>query len=85
MLHSYSRAVMQVLLHASTRNRRFTVLVTEARPGCTGFKTARLLREHGIPVEVILDVAVGHYIRKASMVLVGAEGIVESGGLINQV
>lgn len=34
---------------------------------------------------MILDAAVGHYIEKVDMVLVGAEGVVENGGIINQI
>ena len=34
---------------------------------------------------MILDAAVGYIIEKVDMVLVGAEGVVESGGIINQV
>lgn len=76
---------MVLLLRAASINRRFRVLVTEARPTSRGFKAAALLRQHGIPVTVILDAAVGYYMERVDMVLVGAEGVVESGGIINQV
>lgn len=85
LLHSYSRAVVSLLLKANSKHRRFQVIVTEARPNCRGIPAAKLLNEHGIPATVILDSAVGHYISKVDMVLVGAEGVVESGGIINQV
>lgn len=49
------------------------------------FKAASVLRTAGIPASVILDAAVGYYISKVDMVLVGAEGVVENGGIINQV
>lgn len=39
----------------------------------------------GIPVTVVLDSAVGYIMGKVDFVLVGAEGVVENGGLINQV
>ncbi len=38
-----------------------------------------------IPAQMILDAAVGYFIEKVDMVLVGAEGVVENGGLINQI
>lgn len=85
LMHSYSRAVISLLLKANSMHRRFQVIVTEARPNCRGIPAARLLNDHGIPTTVILDSAVGHYINKVDMVLVGAEGVVESGGVINQV
>lgn len=34
---------------------------------------------------MILDAAVGHIIGKVDLVLVGAEGVVESGGIVNKV
>ena len=66
-------------------NRRFRVLVTEAKPTLKGFKAVKVLREFAIPAEVILDAAIGHYMQTVDLVLVGAEGIVENGGLINQI
>ena len=36
MIHSFSRVVMMLLLKAAEKNRRFKVLVTEARPACRG-------------------------------------------------
>lgn len=85
MIHSYSRVVMMLLLKAAAINRRFKVIVTEARPTSRGYQAAQMLRKHGVPATVILDAAVGYYIEKVDMVLVGAEGVVENGGIINQV
>lgn len=48
-------------------------------------RACELLRPAGIPCHLVLDCAVGYYIQKMDMVLVGAEGVVENGGLINQV
>lgn len=39
----------------------------------------------GIPATIILDTAVGYVIDKVDAVFVGAEGVVENGGLINAV
>ena len=48
-------------------------------------RSAKTLRKSGIPAIVILDTAVGYVIGKVDAVFVGAEGVVESGGLINAV
>jgi translation initiation factor eIF-2B subunit alpha len=48
-------------------------------------KAAGVLRNAGIPTKIILDSAVGYVMGKVDMVLVGAEGVVENGGLVNQV
>jgi translation initiation factor eIF-2B subunit alpha len=77
---------MQILIVAAEQhNKRFTVFATESRPSNTGYKAAEMLKRHGIPVNVILDSAVGYMIEKVDMVLVGAEGVVENGGLINTI
>jgi translation initiation factor eIF-2B subunit alpha len=44
-----------------------------------------LLEEENIPCTVILDSAVGYVMEQVDMVMVGAEGVVESGGIINKV
>ncbi len=36
MIHSYSRVVMMLLIKAAQMNRRFRVIVTEARPTSRG-------------------------------------------------
>jgi len=43
------------------------------------------LREADIPVEVIVDNAVGYVIHNVDKILVGAEGVAESGGIINHI
>ncbi|KAG5460138.1 MAG: hypothetical protein BJ554DRAFT_7851 [Olpidium bornovanus] len=48
-------------------------------------KAARLLSKFNIPVTVIIDTAVAYFMDKVDMVLVGAEGVVENGGLINHI
>ena len=49
------------------------------------YQTHKELTESGIPTTVILDAAVGYVMEKVDMVLCGAEGVVESGGIINKV
>jgi translation initiation factor eIF-2B subunit alpha len=45
---------------------------------------ARALEDLKIPVTVVLDSGVGYVMERVDMVLVGAEGVVESGGVINK-
>ena len=45
----------------------------------------RDLESCGIPCTVILDSAVGYIMGQVDCVMVGAEGVVESGGIINKV
>jgi translation initiation factor eIF-2B subunit alpha len=43
------------------------------------------LEKEGIECTLILDTAIGYIMESIDMVLVGAEGVVESGGIINRV
>ncbi|KAJ9479663.1 Translation initiation factor eIF-2B subunit alpha [Pseudozyma hubeiensis] len=86
LTHSYSRVVMQVLKTAALQQRkRISVYVTESRPQGLGLKTYAQLMKVGIPCTVILDSAVAYTMPKVDLVLTGAEGVVESGGILNAV
>ncbi|NWI95248.1 EI2BA factor, partial [Pitta sordida] len=97
LTHAYSRVVLRVLEAAVESKKRFSVYVTESQPDQAGQvpvnlgfvfsqqKMARALRNLNIPVTVILDAAVGYIMEKVDLVLVGAEGVVESGGIINKI
>lgn len=86
MVHGYSRVVCQALLFAAvTQKKRIQVYVTESRPFGLGLKTHAVLSEASIECLVILDSAVSYTMRKVDLVLCGAEGVCESGGLVNYV
>ncbi|XP_073696962.1 translation initiation factor eIF2B subunit alpha [Garra rufa] len=85
LTHSSSRVVLKVLENAAADNKRFTVYVTESQPDSAGELMAQKLRELNIPVTVVLDAAVGYIMEKVDLVIVGAEGVVESGGVINKI
>ncbi|KAI8999963.1 hypothetical protein BC832DRAFT_153347 [Gaertneriomyces semiglobifer] len=85
LVHSFSRAVMLLLQKAAKCDRRLRVFVTESRPSDAGQKAVRELRSQQVAAELILDSAVGSIINRVDMVLVGAEGVVQNGGIINQI
>ncbi|XP_062574707.1 translation initiation factor eIF-2B subunit alpha-like [Saccostrea cucullata] len=85
LTHSKSRVVLQVLKEAQQCNKRFHVYVTESLPNKSGVDTYNELQKMEIPATLILDAAVGYVMEKVDMVLVGAEGVVESGGIINKI
>lgn len=85
LTHSYSRVVMQILLAAHKRRRGIRVYVTEARPSGLGLKTHARLVEAGVATIVITDSAAAALGEKIDFVLVGAEGVCESGGVLNAV
>lgn len=86
MVHCHSRAVMSLLLRTAKKGIEFKVLVTEAKPTMKGRTTVEVLRHAGIRESfLILDAAISYYMEQVDLCLVGAEGVVESGGIINQV
>ncbi|ORY16775.1 hypothetical protein BCR34DRAFT_475965 [Clohesyomyces aquaticus] len=49
-----------------------------------GLQTVADLRAHNVPVATIPDAAVAYSLGKVDMVIVGAEGVVENGGIISR-
>lgn len=84
LVHGYSRVVVMLLKRAAATGMHFNVYCTEGRPDSTGITAARVLKDLSIPVTVILDSAAAFILERCSMVLVGAEGVVENGGIINK-
>ncbi|TMW65526.1 hypothetical protein Poli38472_008168 [Pythium oligandrum] len=84
MTHGISRVVIALLLEAA-KTKHFSVYITEGRSNDAGAQTAEKLAEAGIPTTVILDAAVGYYMEQVDMVIVGAEGVVENGGIVNSI
>jgi translation initiation factor eIF-2B subunit alpha len=85
LTHGYSRVVQAVLVHAAQAGKNFSVLVTEGRPNSDGYHAAAELVKAGIPVTLILDSAVAYSMDQVDLVLIGAEGVAESGGIINKI
>lgn len=83
-LHGHSRCVVGLLRKAAQEaSRRFTAIVTETRPSLLGLRTARELRAAGIPVAVVDDNAMAYALKKARLVLIGAEGVFGDGSILN--
>jgi translation initiation factor eIF-2B subunit alpha len=60
-----------------------TFLISRLLPN--SLKTHQILTAHSIPCTVILDSAVAYVLPRVSLVLVGTEAVVESGGLVSSV
>ncbi|KAL6749977.1 eukaryotic initiation factor [Haematococcus lacustris] len=82
--HGYSRVVLALLSRAVNQGTHFRVMCTEGRPDGTGLRMADALAKMGIPTTIILDSAVAYALERVDMVLVGAEAVVENGGIINK-
>jgi len=85
LTHSSSRCVLNVLKEARDKNKHLTIYITESMPDKQGWKMKKNLEDLGIQSTVILDSAVGYIMERVDLILVGAEAVVESGGIINKI
>lgn len=85
MIHGYNRTVANILINAASHNRRLCVYITEGRPVSTGSQTLKLLEEANITTKLIPDTTVAYIMNDIDLVLVGAEAVVENGGILNTV
>uniref|UniRef100_A0A915PSE5 Translation initiation factor eIF2B subunit alpha n=1 Tax=Setaria digitata TaxID=48799 RepID=A0A915PSE5_9BILA len=85
LTHSYSKVVLEVLLHAKRDGVDAHVFVTESRPDESGNITVKALKDAGIQSTLILDSGVGYLMETIDLVMVGAEGVMETGGIINKI
>ncbi|KAF5305506.1 hypothetical protein FQA39_LY01597 [Lamprigera yunnana] len=85
LTHSKSRVVLHTLTEAAKQNRNFEVFVTKSAPDDSGIHMFNALKALHIPCTLILDCAVGYVMEEVDFVMVGAEAVVESGGIVNKI
>ncbi|KAH1066324.1 hypothetical protein J1N35_031311 [Gossypium stocksii] len=83
LVHGFSRVVLEVLKTAAENKKHFRVLCTEGRPDRTGLRFSNELAKLDVAVKLLIDSAVAYTMDEVDMVLFGADGVVESGGIIN--
>jgi len=89
--HCHSSHVVDVLIEAKKRGKKFEVYNTETRPLYQGRKTARDLAKAGIKVTMIADLEAGDVltdrgeINKVDVMLIGADAVLRNGDVINKV
>lgn len=84
LTHGWSSVVSSLLIQAA-EDTHFEMIVLEGRPDASGAKAAKNLARAGIPTTVVLDSAMAYVMERVDLVIVGAEGVVENGGIINKV
>lgn len=62
---------------------RYMFTNAEGRPDRTGLRLSNELAKLDVPVKLLIDSAVAYSMDEVDMVIVGADGVVESGGIIN--
>lgn len=85
LMHSRSMTVLACLKNANKDNKNIFVYVTESRPDSSGRQMCDLLTKAGIGNQLVMDASIGIYLEKVDMVMVGAEGVCSSGGILNKV
>ncbi|XP_076252931.1 eukaryotic translation initiation factor 2B subunit alpha [Rhynchophorus ferrugineus] len=85
LTHSRSRVVLQTLYQAYNHNKRFEVFVTISAPDNSGQQMCKELQAIGIPCTLILDSAICYVMEQINFIMVGAEGVLESGGIVNKI
>ena len=80
-----SRVVLEILSKAHEERKKFKVLVTISEPQKRGLRMVKELNDKGIQATQILDSSIGFVMERVDFILVGAEGVVENGGLINNI
>ncbi|XP_019864559.1 translation initiation factor eIF-2B subunit alpha [Aethina tumida] len=85
LTHSRSRVVLKTLKEAAKQKRQFQVFVTISAPDDCGKRMCKDLEAEGIPCTLILDSAIGYIMEQVDFIMVGAESVAESGGIVNKV
>jgi len=83
--HCHSSSVIEILKQAKKQNKKFTVHNTETRPRFQGRITAQELARLGIPVVHYIDSAARLALKKADIMLLGADAITTEGKVINKI
>jgi ribose 1,5-bisphosphate isomerase len=75
---SSSGSILAILKKAREEGRSFEAIVCESRPMLEGRVLARFLGNIKIPVTLITDAAMGTFVPKADLLLVGADSVSET-------
>lgn len=81
---SMSSSVWKVLRKAKENGKKFTLLVTEARPENEGLWTVDEMFKSDIPVEVSIDACMGELIATSDVVFAGVDAVGADGSVFNK-
>ena len=83
--HCHSSTSTMCMIAARKMRKRFSVVCFETRPRYQGRKTAAELAEAGIDVTITVDGGMNLFMKKADIVIVGADSVTSRGDLINKI
>jgi ribose 1,5-bisphosphate isomerase len=85
MTHCNSNAALSAIEAAFAEGRVVSAICTESRPWRQGHVTSRRLTSGGIPTMMVVDSAMGLAVRRADVVIVGADTVTSDGTLYNKI
>jgi ribose 1,5-bisphosphate isomerase len=85
LTHCHSSTSTSCMIAAKRMRKRFSVVSFETRPRFQGRKTAAELAKAGIDVTSAVDGAMNLFMKKADIVIVGADSVTSRGDLINKI
>jgi ribose 1,5-bisphosphate isomerase len=85
LTHCHSSTVTHLLRKAKEEGKTFEVICTETRPIFQGRITALELLKIGLKTTFIVDSAARWFMRKADLVIAGADAITSEGNVINKI
>jgi ribose 1,5-bisphosphate isomerase len=85
LTHCHSSTSTSCMIAAKRMRKRFSVVCFETRPRWQGRKTAAELAKAGIDVTLTVDGAMNMFMKKADIVIVGADSVTSRGDLINKI
>ena len=84
MTRCHSREALAMIKQAWKNGKKIKVYATETRPKWQGVKTAKELAKMGIPVTLIVDSAMGFFIKDVGIVIVGTDAMRKE-GFVNKI
>jgi ribose 1,5-bisphosphate isomerase len=85
LTHCHSSSSTHIMIEAKRMHKEFSVLCFETRPRFQGRTTATELAGAGIDVTLTVDGAMHLFMKKADIVIVGADSVTSRGDLINKI
>lgn len=83
--HCHSSTILEILKQAKKQGKKFEVHNTETRPLYQGRIAAKEIAKLGIPVTHFIDAAARFALKKADLMLIGADAITTEGKVINKI
>jgi ribose 1,5-bisphosphate isomerase len=83
--HCHSSTVTYLLKKAKQNGRAFEVICSETRPAFQGRITAKEMLDLSVKTTLVVDSAARSFMKKADIVIVGADAITSEGNVVNKV